>query len=237
MRTRLRMAGLFATRQFRDTGYSNLRFFHRTARGYATVLSLLVCMLLSSSPSSAQDLEWAKQASGTSFKFGIGIAVDTLGNSYVTGSFEGSVTFGEAELNETTLSSAGGSDIFVAKYDSNGILVWAKRAGGADFDVGAGVAVDTLGDSYVTGGFGGSATFGVGETNEITLVTTAGIRDIFVAKYDSNGLLVWAKKAGGTRNEEGGGGIAVDTSGNSYVTGSFEGSSLLGPGKQTKPRW
>jgi len=121
--------------------------------------------------------------------------MDTSGNSYVTGSFSGSspLTFGAGEANETTLISAGSTDIFVARYDGNGELVWAKQAGGITVDVGRGIAVDTSGNSYVTGFFGalfpvsdGSATFGAGEANETTLVT-AGNEDIFVAKYSGEG--------------------------------------------------
>ena len=59
-----------------------------------------------------------------------GIAVDGSGNSYVTGYFQGSATFGQGQANQTTLTAAGGSDIFVAQYDSSGALQWAKRAGG-----------------------------------------------------------------------------------------------------------
>ena len=100
----------------------------------------------------------------------------------VTGFFDGSATFGAGETNTTTLSSAGIFDIFVAKYDASGDLVWAKRAGGTDFDEGLGIAVDVSGNSYVTGFFAGSATFGAGETNATTL-TSAGSDEIFVAKY------------------------------------------------------
>jgi hypothetical protein len=136
------MAGLFAMRQSRDNGYINLRFFHRTAREYGTVLISLLFMLLSSSPSSAQDLGWAKRAGGTSSDLGFGIAVDTSGNSYVMGVFQGSATFGAGGLNQTTLVSAGSNDVFVAKYDSNGMLVWAKRAGGTSSELVIGIAVD-----------------------------------------------------------------------------------------------
>ena len=104
-------------------------------------------------------------------------------NSGVTGLFRDSANFGLGETNEITLTSAGGDDdiddIFVAKYGDSGDLVWAKRAGGTSFDSGIGIALDGAGNSYVTGLFSDSATFGPGETNETTL-TGAGI---FVAKY------------------------------------------------------
>src|SRR5262245_44936828 len=127
--------------------------------------------------------------------------------------FQGSANFGSGVLNQTTLVSAGPTDMFVAKYDSNGMLLWAKRAGGISSDVGQGIAVDGSGNSYVTGIFQGSATFGSGELNQTTLVS-AGPTDIFVAKYDSNGMLLWAKRDVG-RGRCRGRGIAVDGSGNS----------------------
>ena len=187
---------------------------------------------------------WAKRAGGTGSDSGLGIAVDGSGNSYVTGDFRDSATFGPGETNETTLISGAGPfdfDIFVAKYDASGELVWAKRAGGTgDFDIdqGRGIAVDGSGNSYVTGLFEGSATFGPGESNETTLTSVGPSPspsggdsfDIFVAKYDASGALVWAKRAGGTGFDEGLG-IAVDGSGNSYVTGGFVGSATFGPGE------
>ena len=102
----------------------------------------------------AQDLDWVRQAGGTHQNQddqGQGIAVDGQGNSYVTGLFAGMATFGPGEPNETTLKSAGFADIFVAKYASDGILLWVKQAGGTDQDQGESIAVDGQGNSYVTG--------------------------------------------------------------------------------------
>jgi len=114
---------------------------------------------------------WAKQAGGTGWDYGFVIAVDDNGNSYVTGYFSGSVTFGT-----TTLTSSGYEDIFVAKLDRNGNWLWAKKAGGTSDDIGYGIAVDANGNSYVTGYFEESATFGT------TTLMSSGSRDIFVAK-------------------------------------------------------
>jgi hypothetical protein len=172
-------------------------------------------------------LVWAKREGGTKDAFGAGIAVDGLGNSYVTGGLDGAATFGPGEVNETSLTSAGDDDVFVAMYDSSGALVWAKHAGGSAHDLPAGIAVDGSGNSYVTGEFLGTATFGPGETNETSL-TSAGDEDIFVAKYDTSGALLWVKREGGTQHDFGAG-IAVDGSRNSYVTGQFEGSATFGP--------
>ncbi|MDY6986929.1 MAG: SBBP repeat-containing protein, partial [Thermodesulfobacteriota bacterium] len=178
-------------------------------------------------------LLWAKQAGGTSSAWGDGIATDGSGNSLVTGSFEGTATFGAGEANETSLTSAGGPDIFVAKYASSGALLWAKQAGGADYDEGEGIAIDGSGNCLVTGFFEGTATFGAGEANETTL-TSAGNFDIFVAKYAPSGALLWAKQAGGIYSDQGYG-LAIDGSGNCLVTGSFEGTATFGAGANQTP--
>lgn len=100
--------------------------------------------------------------------------------------FEGSVPGWRARYwlhRETTLTSAGGTDIFVARYDRDGNLKWAESAGGAGADEGRGIAVSDLsGEVFVAGGFQGTATFDLGGANETTL-TSAGLQDIFVAQY------------------------------------------------------
>ena len=104
----------------------------------AVLIASLALGLLFYAPHSlyAQDLVWAKRAGGPG---GDQIAVDGAGNSYVTGGFSGSAIFGPGETNETTLTSAGFADIFVAKYDAASDLVWAKRAGGTSSDNSLGI--------------------------------------------------------------------------------------------------
>jgi len=160
--------------------------------------------------------------------------MDSSGNIYATGDFSGTMTFGPGEVNETILTGAGESDIFVAKFESGGALLWAKRAGGDTFEQATGIAVDSSGNGYVTGDFWGTAIFGPGEPNETTLTSVKGTRNIFVAKYDASGSLIWAKRAGGEQIYFGytyGDGIAVDGSGNSYVTGRFSGTAIFGSGE------
>ena len=145
---------------------------------------------------------WVKQFGTTGGDIGNGIALDSSGNSYVTGGSGG--TF----AGNTT---AGRGDIFIAKYDSSGTQVWVKQFGTTGNDIGYGIALDSSGNSYVTGGSTGAL---VG--------TNAGNYDTFIAKYNSSGTQVWVKQIGTTGNDFGYG-IAVDSSGNSYVTGYTNG--------------
>jgi len=164
---------------------------------YQLVTKVLVVVLLSDpawfNTGKAQDLVWAKRAGKSStgeIDAGLGVAVDGAGNSYFTGHFFESATFGLGEGNQTILSGTF-HEIFVAKYNANGRLLWAKRAGGPHqgaIDEGRSIAVDGAGNVYVTGQFVNSATFGPGEANETTLSGTS--TEIFLAKYDANGILV-----------------------------------------------
>jgi hypothetical protein len=174
-------------------------------------------------------LQWVKRAGGTASDQGVAVAVDDSGSAYLTGFFSGSATFAQGQANQTTLISAGGADMFVAQYDFVGALRWVRRAGGTGSDQSVGIALDGAGNSYLTGFFNGTASFGQGQANQ-TALTTAGDRDMFVAQYDASGFLQWVERSGGTGADRGFN-IAVDSSGNSYVTGLFNGSATFGQGQ------
>lgn len=160
--------------------------------------------------------QWAMQAGGISSDSGISIATDISGNCFVTGGYSGTATFGTI-----TLISTGGHDIYIAKLDSAGNWLWATQAGGNGLDFGQAISIDSNGNSYVTGIFYGSASFGT------TSLTSIGYNDIFIAKLDNNGDWLWARQAGGTSTQYSYC-ITADSSGNSFVTGVFEGSAVFG---------
>lgn len=159
---------------------------------------------------------WAERAGGTSFESGLGIAANESGSVVVTGFFRGSFTYGTSPL-----SSAGQSDIFIAKYDPAGNVSWAKQAGASDYDNGEAVTFDPSGRAVVTGSFVGTIQFGAN-----TLIS-AGNRDVFVVMYDASGNVVWARNDGGTSADVGYG-VAADPYGNTYVTGYFLDSAEFG---------
>jgi len=159
---------------------------------------------------------WVRQAGGPTNDDARGIVADANGNAYVTGNFTGPATF-----SQFSLSGYGGPDVFVAKYDRDGNVIWVRPAGGSGDDEGQGIALDGAGNVYVTGYFSGTATFGT------TNLVSRGSQDIFVAKYDSGGNFLWARSAGSTNDDEGFG-VAADAAGNSYLTGYFRSAATFG---------
>jgi hypothetical protein len=148
-------------------------------------------------------LSWNTFLGGSGYDGGLGIAVDTSGNVYVTG-------FSIGNWGSPVRSYSGGSDAFVTKLNGNGVLQWNTFLGSSTADGGNAIAVDTSGNVYVAGDSG--ATWGS------PVRPFAGIYDAFVAKLNGSGALQWNTFLGGS-NSDYGYGIAVDTSGNIYVTG------------------
>ncbi len=157
---------------------------------------------------------WAKNAGGSGIDNSYSITKDSSGNVYVVGEFfSPTITFGSYTLNNA--SAPDYSDIFIVKYDTNGNVLWAKGAGGSEYDAGKSITTDVVGNVYVTGYFQSpTITFGSYTLNN------SGIDDIFLVKYDENGNTLWAKNAGGIYTDHGNS-ITTDASGNVYVTGEF----------------
>ncbi len=162
------------------------------------------------------EFEWVISAGGALHDKTRGIATDGQGNVFLTGEFTGTATFGEH-----TLTSVGGMDFFIAKVDPAGKFLWVRSGGGDKIDRGYAIATDKKGNSYVTGHFESSeAFFGTKK------IVNKGNYDLFVAKYDPNGNLLWIK-AGGGAGSDNGHGIAVDEMGHVFVTGSVVGGFTL----------
>ncbi|MBI3510185.1 MAG: T9SS type A sorting domain-containing protein [Bacteroidetes bacterium] len=165
------------------------------------------------------NVAWATSEGGAGDDYAIALAPDASGNIYVTGYFTGdSLIIG----NDTLLNaSAGYGDIFVAKYNSNGIPQWAKRFGAGDWDIAQAVAVEpSTGNFYVAGCYYNS-TITIG-TNTFT---NNGLYDVLLIKFDPSGNVKWAKHSGGSLNDMGNA-VATDNFGNIYISGGFASDSL-----------
>jgi cold shock CspA family protein len=173
---------------------------------------------------------WANRMGGTDGEGGFNLALDGSGNVVMTGFFTDTADFDPSSAS-ANLTSAGFSDIFLAKYDASGKYLWANRMGGTDFDQGNSLAVDGSGNIVLTGYFTDTADFdpSAGTAN---LSSAGGRDDIFLAKYDASGNYLWADRIGGTFDDVGED-LALDGSGNVVMTGLFGGNVDFDPSSGT----
>jgi len=165
--------------------------------------------------STGSSLVYSTFLGGSSLDAGEGIEVDSSGNAYITGITK-STDF--PTQNAFQADFQGEWDAFVTKLSSTGSsLVYSTYLGGNSYDPGRGIAVDSSGNAYVTGGTG-STDFPIQHPYQ----TDQGEWDAFVTKLSSTGSsLVYSTYLGGGDNDEGRD-IAIDSSGNAYVIGGTE---------------
>jgi hypothetical protein len=185
---------------------------------------------------------WARAFIGGSSDIanGADIAVDASGNVYTTGSFSNSIDFdpGTKSSQKFILSTGGGGltdAAYVSALNSNGNFLWAKSTRFVDSASihsahGTAIALDGVGGVYLTGSFDGTTDFdpGPGTFN----LTSAGGSDAFVWKLDTSGGFAWAGQMGGTGGDFGRG-ISVDSAGDMFVAGNFNGTADFDPGPGT----
>ncbi|MDB6112916.1 MAG: hypothetical protein JWR69_4666, partial [Pedosphaera sp.] len=159
--------------------------------------------------------DWVRRGGGAGADLANSVAVDSNGNSYVLGTYGATAQFGGVSLT----NRGTGRDIFVAKYDPQGGLLWVKSGGGTNYDYASQIALDAAGNCYIAGSIGGSR----GAFDSATL-TNNGIAStfIFIAKYDPLGNVVWAREASAFGNYLGVGGIALDAAGNLFLGGRYQ---------------
>ncbi len=158
---------------------------------------------------------WAKAGGGNTVDNGLDMVTDRAGNLYVTGFFSGlTCTFDSITLN--TISN---KSMFLLKYNSSGHLMWAKSPTGGIDNCGNSVTVDSTGNIYVTGYYKNSISF------ESTTYLNSGGKDIYIAKYNSNGAILWVKTLGQSLDEETSK-VKTDRKGNVYVCGQFSSSTI-----------
>jgi Bacterial Ig-like domain/Beta-propeller repeat len=154
-------------------------------------------------------LEWIVQSGTINADEGTAVAVDSGGNVYVAGSTS-------EDLDGTDPGVYfGNKDLFLAKYDSSGTLLWIAQQGTVNIDMALSVTVDS-GDNVYVAGFTG------GDLDGADPGFYSGNSDLFLIKYDSSGILLWIEQLGTVGDDEGRA-VKVDASDNVYVTGSTNG--------------
>jgi uncharacterized membrane protein YqhA len=167
---------------------------------------------------------WAGRMGGSSSEYGKSIVVAPDGTIYTTGYFNGTVDF-DPGPGIYYLTSAGLTDIYVARYSSAGALLWARSMGGTNYDYSYALAVSSDGSVCATGYFIGTADFDPG--GGTYYLTSGRTESIFISKLDSSGNFVWARNMVNTGSEnylgayDTGYSIAVANDGSVYTTGLF----------------
>jgi len=167
---------------------------------------------------------WARSAGGAGNDIATSAITDASGNVYITGYFDSAsttITFGSITLTNEASSALSGN-MFLVKYNAGGDVVWAKSAGGLGSDEANSMATDAQGNIYIVGNFSSSFTL-----DTITLSAASGNSDIFIAKYDSSGRIVWAKKTTESYINNATS-VCTDVAGNIYLAGYFNGSVIWG---------
>ncbi len=172
---------------------------------------------------------WSKSMGGSYDDIGTRIELDPADNIIMTGSFEDTVNFGGEDLR-----AVGRSDMYVAKFDTNGTHVWSHGFGGKDKDWGNSVATDEHGNSYITGWFWYDVDFGG------TKLTSKGKEDVFLLKLSATGSVLWAKSFGNTSRDMGKS-VATTSDGGVVSVGSYNvgidfGAGMLKPKAGPDPK-
>jgi uncharacterized delta-60 repeat protein len=187
----------------------------------------------------AGNVLWAKSAGGSGKDYGTAITLDGAGGIYVAGTSDSynypPATFGTNVLYMFTQS------MFIAHYDGNGNVLWVERGGSTGFPGGTvyvtSITRDAANNAIVAGSFKGSPNFGgnfngqtgnqtIYLTNHNTVVPT-GSQDMYLAKFDASGSLLWAINPGGA-DDDYANAVAVDSTGAVYTSGGYNRTNILG---------
>lgn len=169
---------------------------------------------------------WAKQIGGKKQDMAFDLETDGEGNVFVTGHFNDSVDFDPGPEVYNLITANNQQDIFLLKLNSDGEFQWAKQMGGNSVEYASGLAVDTLGNVYITGDFQGVAEMDPGPS--VFKLSCFGGYDSFVMALDSSGNFLWADQLGGPSFDRG---LAISTGGGYiFSTGFFSDTADFDPG-------
>lgn len=172
------------------------------------------------------DFVWAKEIDGN-YSVGSTLSKDATGNLYVCGVYNQTADLDPGVGVYNVTSADGGADAFVIKLDASGNFIWGRSFGGPGTQTCESVETDAVGNVYLTGYFPLTADFDPGAG--VFEMTALGSSDAFVVKLDATGNFVWAKAFSGTAADNAND-LAVDVSGNVYITGLFQATADFDPG-------
>lgn len=186
--------------------------------------ALLLFALLASTLLSAQTFDWAFTISGTSSR-GMAMVADEVGNVYVCGNINGVGDLDPGPDTVLNVSAGINGDHILAKYGPAGNYLWHICIGGSGTEIPKGLAIDHGGNLLMVGRFDSYFDWNPGEGE--AFFGSTGSTDGFLAKYDTSGAFVWAKRIGGSGHDETYG-VAVDEQDNIYVVGQMSAAVNFG---------
>jgi hypothetical protein len=180
----------------------------------------IMLFLLFNSFSQNSSWMWANQGGGIGWDHGYSVAIDKENNLVVRGKFVDSANF-----NGKLIGTTSGESDYLAKYDEDGNVLWAKAiVGKASWEKDRSIATDSNNNIFVVGYFEDTIYFGIHE------LASKGSYDIFLAKIAPAGQILWAKSFGG-QGKDIGYSIAIDDNDGVYITGYFEYDAVFGSKK------
>jgi hypothetical protein len=174
------------------------------------------------------DFQWAKQIGHIGNVNGYAITTDAQGNVYTTGRFSKTTDFDPGVGTFSLICQSLFYNMFISKVDAAGNFVWAKSFSGTGIAQAFDIKVDASGNVYTTGDYSYIIDFDPGVGTFTTICSPTGGGGIFVSKLDPLGNFVWAKQIGGPGEEAKS--LALDLTGNIFITGSFASTADFDPG-------
>lgn len=177
---------------------------------------------------------WAKGIQGAGSQNSKSIACGGAGDIYVHGSFSGTTDF-DPSMNDLFLTSAGGYDAFLCKYDTSGNVIWANKIGGSGNENAEVVITDRQGHLFITGSYQDSISFTLASgTQPMVALGNSFNSNNYYAKLDTAGTTLWANSVQGNNHFDGVSDIGIDSLGNVIITGSYFADPLdMDPGPGT----
>jgi len=200
---------------------SNMRFFS------------LFIFVFSFASVDAQQVDWFRHFKGPGVCYPQDHDVDAAGNHYITGHFDGNFD-ADPGPGVTTVTTAGGLDIFIIKLNLQFNLVWAKNMGGSRSETGEALKIDQEGNILIAGTFNGTVDFdpGPGVANLVEPGNSTALSVAYIAKYTNDGEYIYAYPFSSLENSRIRS-LDVDAQSNVFLTGIFRGIMDADPGPGT----
>lgn len=191
-------------------------------------LGVAAALLLAPAPALAQLLDGVVGGGGPQSDTASDVAMDADGNHFVSGTFNGTATFGNHSISAADEDPNNTwSDAFLVKFGPDGEALWARRGGtGVWNSFGNAVAAGPDGSVFWAGYTTALSTFDGGDNDDGELEAVASW-EAFIAKYDADGNLQWVEGLLGLGDNTGHG-LTVDADGNVYFVGTIDGSATIG---------